>query len=144
MRSTEAPAELRRAIRLDAAARLARSTPPERLRRRSPLARPSPATRGHLRSRSRPLVRRSSPAGAGLEIETLVILEAHDDPIAHHHTLGGRKVSALDPSLKGLPVLPFAVMAEMTAQAAALAVTPGLVLTGLDAGACSQMGALRG
>ena len=35
------------------------------------------------------------------------------------------------PSLKGLPVLPFAVMAEMTAQAAALAVTPGLVLTGL-------------
>jgi acyl transferase domain-containing protein len=67
----------------------------------------------------------------GQEIETLVILSAHDDPIAHHHTLGGRKVSALDPSLKGLPVLPFAVMAEMTAQAAALAVTPGLVLTGL-------------
>ncbi len=68
---------------------------------------------------------------AGSEIETLIILEVHDDPIAHHHTLGGRKVSALDPSLKGLPVLPFAVMAEMTAQAAALAVTPGLVLTGL-------------
>ncbi len=67
----------------------------------------------------------------GHEFETLVILNAHDDPIAHHHTLGGRKVSALDPSLKGLPVLPFAVMAEMTAQAAALAVTPGLVLTGL-------------
>ena len=67
----------------------------------------------------------------GHEIETVVILDAHDDPIAHHHTLGGRKVSALDPSLKGLPVLPFAVMAEMTAQAAALVVTPGLVLTGL-------------
>jgi hypothetical protein len=73
-------------------------------------------------------VRRLVP---GHEIETLVILDVHDDPIAHHHTLGGRKVSALDPSLKGLPVLPFAVMAEMTAQAAALAVTPGLVLTGL-------------
>ena len=74
-------------------------------------------------------VRRLVP---GHEIETLVILEGHDDPIAQHHTLGGRKVSALDPSLKGLPVLPFAVMAEMTAQVAALAVTPGLVLTGLD------------
>ncbi len=68
---------------------------------------------------------------AGSELETLIILEAHNDPIAEHHTLGGRKVSALDPKLKGLPVLPFAVMAEMTAQAAALAVTPGLVLTGL-------------
>ena len=73
-------------------------------------------------------VRRLVP---GHEIETLVVLDVHDDPIAHHHTLGGRKVSALDLSLKGLPVLPFAVMAEMTAQAAALAVTPGLVLTGL-------------
>ena len=67
----------------------------------------------------------------GHEVESLVILEVHDDPIAFHHTLGGRKVSALDPSLKGLPVLPFAVMAEMTAQAAALAATPGLVLLGL-------------
>src|SRR5262249_16698180 len=56
---------------------------------------------------------------------------ASGDPIAEHHTLGGRKVSAIDPSLKGLPVLPFAVMAEMTAQVAALAVTPGLVLGGL-------------
>ena len=80
----------------------------------------------------------------GFEIETLVILDALGDPIADHHTLGGRKVSALDPSLKGLPVLPFAVMAEMTAQAAALVVTPGLVLTRLDPGPCSQVGALRG
>ena len=60
-----------------------------------------------------------------------------------HHTLGGRKVSALDPSLLGLPVLPFAVMAEMTAQVAALVVTPGLVLTGLKPGSSSQVGALR-
>ena len=68
---------------------------------------------------------------AGAEVETLLILDAHDDPIAQHHTLGGRKISALDPSLLGLPVLPFAVMAEMTAQVAALVVAPGLVLTGL-------------
>jgi acyl transferase domain-containing protein len=65
------------------------------------------------------------------EIETVLHIDVKDDPVAEHHTLGGRKVSALDSSLKGLPVLPFAVMAEMTAQVAALAVTPGLVLTGL-------------
>jgi len=69
---------------------------------------------------------------AAAEIETILYLDGRDDPIAENHTLGGRKVSALDPSLKGLPVLPFAVMAEMTAQVAALAVTPGLVLTGLN------------
>jgi acyl transferase domain-containing protein/phosphopantetheinyl transferase len=73
-------------------------------------------------------VRRLIPA---FEIETVIFLDARNDPIAEHHTLGGRLVSASDPSLRGLPVLPFAVMAEMTAQAAALAVTPGLVLTGL-------------
>ena len=94
---------------------------------------PSPGSNGRVTAGPHPgpwagEVRRLVP---GHEIETLVILNVHDDPIAHHHTLGGRKVSALDPSLKGLPVLPFAVMAEMTVQAAALAVTPGLVVTGL-------------
>jgi len=68
---------------------------------------------------------------AATEIETILFLDGRDDPIAENHTLGGRKVSAVDPSLLGLPVLPFAVMAEMTAQVAALVVTPGLVLTGL-------------
>lgn len=65
---------------------------------------------------------------AGSEIEAVAILDVQDDPIAEHHTLGGRQVSSLDPSLKGLPVLPFAVMAEMAAQVAALVVPPGLVL----------------
>ncbi len=73
-------------------------------------------------------VRRLVP---GAEIETVFILDRQDDPIAEHHTLGGRKVSALDPSLRGLPVLPFAVMAEMCAQVAAQVVSPGLVLTAL-------------
>jgi acyl transferase domain-containing protein/phosphopantetheinyl transferase (holo-ACP synthase) len=68
----------------------------------------------------------------GAEIETVLILDRRDDPVAENHTLGGRKVSALDPSLKGLPVVPFAVMAEMTIQAAALVVSPGLVFTGLE------------
>jgi len=67
----------------------------------------------------------------GAEIETVYVLDRVLDPIAEHHTLGGRKVSALDPSLRGLPVMPFAVMAEMSAQVAALVVSPGLVLTRL-------------
>jgi hypothetical protein len=65
---------------------------------------------------------------AGSEIESVYTLDGRSDPIAGHHTLGGRRVSALDPSLKGLPVLPFAVMAEMSAQAAALVVPRGLTL----------------
>ncbi|HZW33742.1 MAG TPA: polyketide synthase, partial [Isosphaeraceae bacterium] len=69
---------------------------------------------------------------AGSEIESVYLLDSRDDPIAEHHTLGGRRVSAVDPSLKGLPALPFAVMAEMAAQVAALLVSPGRVLTGLE------------
>ncbi len=57
-------------------------------------------------------------------------LDARTDPVAHHHTLGGRRVSALDLDRKGLPVLPFTVMAEMIAQAAAV-LAPGHVLVGL-------------
>ncbi len=68
----------------------------------------------------------------GSEIESVYLLDAREDPIAEHHTLGGRRVSALDPTLKGLPVLPFAVMAEMVAQAGALVVPPGLVLARLE------------
>ena len=68
----------------------------------------------------------------GSEIETVYLLDSRSDPIAENHTLGGRRISALDPSLKGLPVLPFAVMTEMIAQAAALLVSPGWVLTGLQ------------
>jgi acyl transferase domain-containing protein len=74
-------------------------------------------------------VRRLVP---GSTVETLYLLDGRGDPIAENHTLGGRRVSALDPTLKGLPVLPFAVMAEMTAQTAELVVSPGLVLTRLD------------
>ncbi len=74
-------------------------------------------------------VRRLVP---GAEIEATYLLDAPDDPIAEHHALGGRRVSALDPTLRGLPVLPFAVMAEMTAQAAARVVSTGLVLTKLE------------
>ncbi len=72
------------------------------------------------------------------------ILEAHDDPIAQHHTLGGRKISAVDPSLLGLPVLPFAVMAEMTAQVAALVVRAGAGPHRSQSRSGSQVGALRG
>ncbi len=75
-------------------------------------------------------VRRHVP---GVEIETLLKIEAHDDPVAQHHTLGGRKISALDPTLVGLPVVPFAVMVEMTAQVAAMVARDDLILTGVKA-----------
>ena len=47
----------------------------------------------------------------------LVTLDPTDDPVAEHHTLGGRRISAIHPDWRGLPVLPFSVMAEMLAQA---------------------------
>ncbi len=59
-----------------------------------------------------------------------LLLDADGDPVAAHHTLGGRRVSAVDPDRLGLPVLPFSVMAEMLAEAASR-LAPGLVLTGL-------------
>ncbi len=57
-------------------------------------------------------------------------LDLRSDPIAEHHTLGGRRVSAVDRERKGLPVVPFTVMAEMLAEAAALLV-PGRAWTAL-------------
>ena len=94
-------------------------------------ASPSPAQDGISRPEPGPWAGEVCRLVPGAEVETLLVLEAHDDPIAQHHTLGGRKISALIPTLLGLPVLPFAVMAEMTAQVGALIVDPGLVLTGL-------------
>ena len=66
------------------------------------------------------------------------------DPIAEHHTLGGRRVSALDPTLKGLPVLPFAVMAEMTARGGRAGRHAGAGARRARAGPGAQVGALRG
>ncbi len=66
----------------------------------------------------------------GREVEAVLALDAQGDPVAEHHTFGGRHVSAVDPSMKGLPVLPFTVMAEMLAQVAAR-LAPGRVLVGL-------------
>ncbi len=57
-------------------------------------------------------------------------LDAADDPVAEHHTLGGRRVSAIDLTRKGLPVVPFTVMAEMLAEAAA-ALAPGRTVVAL-------------
>ena len=66
----------------------------------------------------------------GIRVVTVFTLDQEDDPVAAHHTLGGRRVSAVEPERLGLPVLPFAVMAEMLAQAAAI-LRPGEALTTL-------------
>ena len=67
----------------------------------------------------------------GREAVATIILDPIGDPVAEHHTLGGRRVSSLHPEWRGLPVLPFAVMAEMLAEAAAR-LAPGLALVGLS------------
>ena len=65
----------------------------------------------------------------GKEVVALRRLDAATDPVAAQHTLGGRRISALEPQRLGLPVIPFTVMAELVAQAAALLV-PGKVVIG--------------
>jgi acyl transferase domain-containing protein/phosphopantetheinyl transferase (holo-ACP synthase) len=67
----------------------------------------------------------------GRELVALRCLDVNDDPVAKQHTLGGRRVSVLDPDRLGLPVVPFTVMAEMLAQAAVVLV-PGQVVVGLS------------
>ena len=80
-----------------------------------------------LAPESRPMVAEPGPWVGTLEslnpgraLVAVRSLDLHDDPVAEHHTLGGRRVSALDPDRKGLPVVPFTVMAEMLAQAASV------------------------
>jgi phosphopantetheinyl transferase/malonyl CoA-acyl carrier protein transacylase len=62
---------------------------------------------------------------AGREFVGTWPLDAATDPVAWHHTLGGRRLSAVEPGRLGLPVVPFTIMAEMLAQAAAV-LAPGL------------------
>ncbi|MBX6314734.1 MAG: polyketide synthase dehydratase domain-containing protein, partial [Isosphaeraceae bacterium] len=66
----------------------------------------------------------------GREVVAILTLDAAGDPVAEYHTFGGRRISVVDPALKGLPVLPFTVMAEMLAEVAARLV-PGAALVGL-------------
>ncbi|ODU01750.1 MAG: hypothetical protein ABS79_01255, partial [Planctomycetes bacterium SCN 63-9] len=68
----------------------------------------------------------------GESIVTRRPLDPVADPVAEHHTIGGRRVSELDPDRRGLPVVPFSVMAEMVAQVGALVVEPGLVLEAIE------------
>ena len=56
-------------------------------------------------------------------------LDGSTDPMATEHTLGGRRISAVDPGLLGLPVVPFTVMVEYLAQAASV-LEPGKVVVG--------------
>ena len=81
----------------------------------------------------------SRPVGWVGEVETFVPgkefvgvrrLDARDDAVARHHTLGGRRLSAVEPDRLGLPVVPFTVMTELLAQAAAT-LAPGRVVVGL-------------
>ncbi len=68
----------------------------------------------------------------GRWVSTEYYLNPITDPIALHHTLGGRRISALATDRLGLPVLPFFTMVEMAAQVASLVVPAGLTLTSLE------------
>jgi acyl transferase domain-containing protein len=81
----------------------------------------------------------TTPIAWGGEVKTYVpgqefvgrwTLDARDDPVARHHTLGGRRLSAVEPERLGLPVVPFTVMAELLAQAAS-ALAPGRTVAAL-------------
>jgi len=67
---------------------------------------------------------------AGREFVGVRWLDAAADPVARHHTLGGRRLSAVEPDRLGYPVVPFTVMAELLAQAAAT-LAPGKAVVGL-------------
>jgi malonyl CoA-acyl carrier protein transacylase/phosphopantetheinyl transferase len=84
----------------------------------------------HLASRPGPWAGELVSWVDGLEAVSMVTLDAAGDPVAEHHTLGGRRISALHPDWRGLPVLPFSVMAEMLAEAAARLI-PGKPLVAL-------------
>ena len=64
----------------------------------------------------------------GRELVAIRRLDAATDPVARHHTVGGRHVSDIEPGRLGLPVVPFTVMAELLAQAAAILVPGGVVV----------------
>ncbi|WP_165219839.1 type I polyketide synthase [Aquisphaera insulae] len=68
----------------------------------------------------------------GRRLVSRLALDGIGDPAATNHTLGGRRISALEPGRLGLPVVPFAVMAEIVAEAGALVVPPGMALEGLE------------
>jgi phosphopantetheinyl transferase (holo-ACP synthase) len=65
---------------------------------------------------------------AGSRSVARLTLDVQGDPVAEHHTLGGRRISSVHPEWRGLPVLPFAVMAEMLAQGAAWLVPHGVMV----------------
>src|SRR6202023_2161531 len=67
---------------------------------------------------------------AGRELVTRRKLDLREDLFAAHHTLGGRKVSQVDPEQHGQPVMPMTFSLEMMAEAAAHLV-PGKVIVGL-------------
>jgi acyl transferase domain-containing protein/phosphopantetheinyl transferase len=66
----------------------------------------------------------------GRSVVATLTLDQVGDPVGSNHTFGGRRISAVDPSAMGLPVLPFTVMAEMLAEVAAR-LAPGRTLVGL-------------
>jgi acyl transferase domain-containing protein len=95
-----------------------------------PAAPSPPAARAAAPALPGPWVGQVETLEPGRSLVAVRKLSLQDDPVARQHTLGGRRVSALDPTRLGLPVVPFTVMTEMLAQAAVVLV-PGRAVVGL-------------
>src|SRR5262249_25156370 len=76
-----------------------------------------------------PLVGEVLSSEPGLTIEIVREFELARDPFLKDHALGGR-ISARDPELPGLPLIPLAFTVEAMAETAAM-LAPGATLTAL-------------
>jgi malonyl CoA-acyl carrier protein transacylase len=78
----------------------------------------------------RPMIGTIGRHVAGRELVMRRVLDLREDNFAADHTVGGRRVSKVDPGQHGLPVMPMTFTLEMMAEAAAV-LAPGKVLTAI-------------
>lgn len=86
-------------------------------------------TSAYTHAASLPFVGTVTEVTPGREIVITRQLDLKEDVLFRDHTIGG-PVSAVDPELTALPVVPFAVRVEVMAEAASL-LCPGQVLVGM-------------
>ncbi|MEW6297193.1 MAG: acyltransferase domain-containing protein, partial [Thermodesulfobacteriota bacterium] len=111
-------------------------TVPESLSAVSPVP-PQTAAPAH----HRPFVREVLSLTAGEEAVVACTLDLHRDRFLRDHVAIGRRVSAVDDSVTGMPVVPLTVSLEIMAEVATL-VLPGKVLIGARAVRAAQWFAL--
>ena len=94
-----------------------------------PQARPEPPGKKSKTHAAMPFLRSIESFAVGQELEARCELDLKEDLFLHDHVLG-RRPSASDSSLRGLPVVPFTMGMEMLAEAGS-ALEPGQKVVGL-------------